>query len=41
MAKAERPLFYIGGGVVNSGAAASQLLTEFDAPDRLPLHPDA
>ena len=29
MAKAERPLFYIGGGVVNSGAAASQLLTEF------------
>jgi acetolactate synthase-1/2/3 large subunit len=29
MAKAEKPLFYIGGGVVNSGAAASQLLTEF------------
>jgi acetolactate synthase-1/2/3 large subunit len=29
MAKAERPLFYIGGGVVNSGTAASQLLTEF------------
>ena len=29
MAKAERPLFYIGGGVVNSGPAASQLLTEF------------
>ncbi|HNB26996.1 MAG TPA: acetolactate synthase 3 large subunit [Alphaproteobacteria bacterium] len=29
MAKAERPLFYIGGGVVNSGVAASQLLTEF------------
>ena len=29
MAKAERPLFYIGGGVVNSGAAAAQLLTEF------------
>ncbi|HKP25671.1 MAG TPA: acetolactate synthase 3 large subunit [Dongiaceae bacterium] len=28
MAKAERPLFYIGGGVVNSGTAASQLLTE-------------
>ena len=41
MAKAERPLFYIGGGVVNSGTAASQLLTEFDAPDRLSLHPDA
>jgi acetolactate synthase-1/2/3 large subunit len=29
MAKAERPLFYIGGGVVNSGTPASQLLTEF------------
>ncbi len=29
MAKAEKPLFYIGGGVVNSGVAASQLLTEF------------
>jgi acetolactate synthase-1/2/3 large subunit len=29
MAKAERPLFYVGGGVVNSGVAASQLLTEF------------
>jgi acetolactate synthase-1/2/3 large subunit len=29
MAKAERPLFYIGGGVVNSGVAAAQLLTEF------------
>jgi acetolactate synthase I/II/III large subunit len=28
MAKAERPLFYIGGGVVNSGTAAAQLLTE-------------
>ena len=29
MANAKRPLFYIGGGVVNSGPAASQLLTEF------------
>jgi acetolactate synthase-1/2/3 large subunit len=29
MAKAERPLFYCGGGVVNSGPAASQLLTQF------------
>jgi acetolactate synthase-1/2/3 large subunit len=29
MANAERPLFYIGGGVVNSGPAAAQLLTEF------------
>ena len=29
MAKAERPLFYCGGGVINSGPAASQLLTQF------------
>jgi len=29
MAGAKKPLFYIGGGVVNSGPAASQLLTEF------------
>jgi acetolactate synthase-1/2/3 large subunit len=29
MAKAERPLFYCGGGVVNSGPAAAQLLTQF------------
>ncbi len=29
MAKAERPLFYCGGGVVNSGPAAGQLLTQF------------
>lgn len=29
MANAKKPLFYIGGGVVNSGPAASQLLTEF------------
>ena len=29
MAKAKRPLFYCGGGVVNSGPAASQLLTQF------------
>jgi acetolactate synthase-1/2/3 large subunit len=28
MASAKRPLFYCGGGVVNSGPAASQLLTE-------------
>lgn len=26
--RAERPVFYTGGGVINSGAAASQLLTE-------------
>ena len=29
MAKAKRPLFYCGGGVINSGPAASQLLTQF------------
>ncbi|MTJ82898.1 MAG: acetolactate synthase 3 large subunit [Telmatospirillum sp.] len=29
MAEAKRPVFYIGGGVVNSGPAASQLLTQF------------
>ena len=28
MAKAERPLFYCGGGVINSGTAASQLLAQ-------------
>ena len=29
IAKAKRPIFYVGGGVVNSGPCASQLLTEF------------
>ena len=29
METAERPIFYTGGGVINSGAAASQLLREF------------
>ena len=29
MAKAKKPLFYCGGGVVNSGPRAVQLLTEF------------
>src|SRR5476649_2153548 len=29
MAKAKRPLFYCGGGVINAGPAASQLLTQF------------
>src|SRR5204862_5672113 len=28
MANAKRPLFYCGGGVVNSGPAASQLLSQ-------------
>jgi len=29
MAKAKRPVFYVGGGVVNAGAAAAQALTDF------------
>jgi acetolactate synthase-1/2/3 large subunit len=29
IAKAKRPLFYCGGGVINSGSKASNLLTEF------------
>ncbi len=29
MAKAERPIFYTGGGVVNAGSRACELLTEF------------
>jgi acetolactate synthase-1/2/3 large subunit len=29
LAKAKRPLFYCGGGVINSGPAASQLLKQF------------
>jgi acetolactate synthase I/II/III large subunit len=29
MANAKRPLFYCGGGVINSGPAASQLLNQF------------
>ena len=29
MASAKRPLFYCGGGVINSGPAASKLLTQF------------
>ena len=29
MANAKRPLFYCGGGVINSGPAASQLLAQF------------
>jgi acetolactate synthase-1/2/3 large subunit len=29
MANAKRPLFYCGGGVINSGPAASKLLTQF------------
>lgn len=29
IAKAKRPVFYVGGGVINSGTAACQLLTQF------------
>ena len=29
MAQAKKPIFYCGGGVINSGPAASQLLTQF------------
>jgi len=29
LAGAKRPIFYVGGGVINSGPIASQLLTEF------------
>ncbi len=34
---AERPLFYTGGGVINSGPAASQLLREFVAATGFPI----
>ncbi|MBA3517649.1 MAG: acetolactate synthase 3 large subunit [Rhizobiales bacterium] len=37
MAKAERPVFYTGGGVVNSGPAASQLLRELVAETGFPI----
>jgi acetolactate synthase-1/2/3 large subunit len=37
MAKAERPVFYTGGGVVNSGSAASQLLRELVAATGFPI----
>jgi len=37
MEKAERPLFYTGGGVINSGDAATQLLREFVAATNFPI----
>jgi acetolactate synthase-1/2/3 large subunit len=37
MEKAERPLFYTGGGVINSGFAASQLLRELVAATNFPI----
>ena len=37
METAERPLFYTGGGVINSGPAASTLLREFVAATGFPI----
>ena len=37
MAKAKRPLFYTGGGVINSGPAASQLLRELVEATGFPI----
>ena len=37
MEKAKRPLFYTGGGVINSGPAASQLLRELVAATGFPI----
>jgi acetolactate synthase-1/2/3 large subunit len=37
IAKAKRPLFYTGGGVINSGVAASKLLRDFVKLTNIPL----
>ena len=37
MAKAKRPIIYSGGGVINSGPAASQLLRELVAATNFPI----
>jgi acetolactate synthase-1/2/3 large subunit len=37
ISKAKRPLFYTGGGVINSGVAASQLLREFVKLTNIPV----
>ena len=37
MEKAKRPVFYTGGGVINSGMAASQLLRELVAATNFPI----
>ncbi len=37
MARAERPVFYTGGGIVNSGPRASQLLRELIAATGFPI----
>ena len=38
MIAAKRPLFYCGGGVVNSGRGASDLLTRFVRMTGFPVH---
>ena len=38
LARAKRPVFYTGGGVMNSGPRASELLTELVGADRLSDH---
>ncbi len=40
IAHAKRPLFYGGGGIINSGPQAVQALRRTDRDDRLSLHPD-
>jgi acetolactate synthase-1/2/3 large subunit len=37
MAKAQRPLFYVGGGVINSGVDAPQLVTELVRATGFPI----
>ena len=37
MAKAKRPVFYVGGGVINSGPEASALLTELVRATGFPI----
>ena len=39
MANAKRPVFYTGGGVINSGPEASELLRQLVAPDGLSRSP--
>ena len=41
LARAERPIFYVGGGVINAGPEACAQLTELVRAHRLPDHADA
>ena len=41
MANAKRPIFYTGGGIINSGPAGEQALARVRAHDRLSHHLDA